>query len=269
MKRSLILALLPALVSISIYTLIWLPYRDQQKAAIAKAKSHLVAPGGSSRSDGEVVETRLDPPKPIEHPAVNAIERPTIDLDALKKIRAMPRPPRLVTPDDDYISGTYVTLLGMTGDEISVVESAIRKARSEIAELSVSHATVSTVNGSSVRLDISAFEGGDTIYKELNSSLREALGDERYAVFADVALLPLNDALYYFGRKPRTIVVRRSAEDSTVSVMDMLDAVTMPNGFINGGSGSVATSLDPSQLLPRYRPFKALIQKGFDTPNIQ
>jgi hypothetical protein len=110
----------------------------------------------------------------------------------------------------DEIDEEFASMLGLGLGQIASLNSALKKARDRLNDLSAQAASVSTPEEGVLVVRVTPFEGGASVYDDLMNAVQSELGEERGAEFKKVFGDEFADAFQNFGALQRTLKIARS-----------------------------------------------------------
>src|SRR5688572_31461804 len=109
----------------------------------------------------------------------------------------------------DEIDDSFAAMLGLGPAKISAVNTALKKARDRLNNLSAQAASVSISEEGVIVVRVTPFEGGASVYDDLMEAVQSELGD-RGAAFKKLFGDEFADAFQNFGALQRTLTIARS-----------------------------------------------------------
>jgi len=155
------------------------------------------------------------PPPPVRAQATQMSKPPFRDrLMALSEmnslLRAKIRVPLLVGED---INEDFVKLYGMSAHEVAQLKASFSAAKHKIAELDAAHALIEPMGVHAYSISIPAYpQEGGVVYDELMRSIREVLGDERFAAYLSTGNELLDTSAFGKFGMSETVIAIRPAE---------------------------------------------------------
>jgi hypothetical protein len=181
--------------------------RRQSPVANATSSANSVV---SVSEERPVPSSETPPPDSlVESPVSTANETRLGALQALASLRDLH--PNAVTiavlARRDRIDAGFAALVGLSDDEVGVLNVALQEARNKLNSLTAEHARVSTGEDGTITVAVPPFEGGAGIYETLMDAFSIALGTERSDAFKKVIGEQLADAFHNFGAEQRTLTI--------------------------------------------------------------
>jgi hypothetical protein len=110
----------------------------------------------------------------------------------------------------DEIDDAFAEMLGLGPGNIAALNTALKKARDRLNDLSAQAASVSISEEGVMVVRVRPFEGGASVYDDLMDAVQSELGEDRGAAFKKLFGDEFVDAFQNFGALQRTLTIARS-----------------------------------------------------------